>query len=210
MIRLRLRLFLVLVTALAVAASGPVVEMAAGAPADASKKKKKRSCAKKKKKRGKRSASDAKKRKRAKCKKKKRRGTTPKADANAVAQAYVNGSQFYRPFASQYSNGEETWRFCNNGRFFYRYTTSGTYTTSEEYGSGTWRLEKGEYVQSGGKQGVAGLVRLDGTVRGTTVNDQSQNNAVKFVYAFDNEQQAGVDAGNGFQEFQRTRTTDAC
>ena len=150
---------------------------------------------------------------RKKCKKRKRKAgaqTPAKPDARAVAQAYVNGYQFYRPFASQYTSGEETWRFCNNGRFFYRHTTSGTYTTSEEYGNGTWRVDGGQYVQSEGKEGVVGVIRLTGTVSGKAVNDQAQNNALKFAYFLTNQQQAALDAGNGFQEYQHVSAAGSC
>ena len=125
-------------------------------------------------------------------------------DPKAAAFSLINGWEFYRAFATQYTSGEEMWRMCAGGTFFYRYTSQGQYTTTERYGNGSWSVAS---AKSGVYEGY-NIYEATVPLNGTFDNQPKQGNAI-----FDVSKQTTrsyINDGQGLKEFQRRNPTGNC
>ena len=129
-------------------------------------------------------------------------------DPNALARRIITGSQFDRPFATQYTSGSELWRTCADAKYFWRYTSSGQQTTSEYYGRGTWEFLEAKWIK--GPQGediLLAAIRITGTY-----NEKQVDGKLVLVWKKDNYSQTGISDDNGqtFKEFVRGAAPEAC
>lgn len=132
-------------------------------------------------------------------------GGGQQVDPKALAAQLITDQEFTRPFATQYTSGEELWRFCANGTFFYRYTSSGQYTTSESYGNGTWEIRE---AKTGVVQGVE-VVEAGVFVNGT-FSDEGQKQGTLVVGVSHQTTQAYLNKGDGLVEFIRGGLRGGC
>lgn len=130
-------------------------------------------------------------------------GTTTPTDPKAVFTSLVSGQQFYRPFATVNISGEEFWRFCTDGRYYRRYTSSSSALTTEYQDKGTWTITQAQASPQvpGAYVGVLALV-------GTFDGEQKSGNIA--IGASPSTAQSVIDYGTGEKEFTRGVAPGPC
>lgn len=126
------------------------------------------------------------------------------ADPKTTATALISGQQFYRPFATVNISGDEIFRFCADGRYFRRYTSSSSVLTTEYQNQGTWTLTQAAPASANGVAGFEAELHLVGTYDDRQVDGN--------IRALVSQQTAtsGIDDGNGYKEFTRGPAQSAC
>ena len=130
--------------------------------------------------------------------------TPPPTDPKAAAQALIENQEFYRPFATQYTSGEELIRFCSGGTYFRRYTSSGSVSTTEYHDYGNWTITDAQQGTADGYTGYVATINAVGTYDGAQVNGNMR------VAVSSQTTQALIDVGNGYKEFIRRNVSGSC
>ena len=107
-------------------------------------------------------------------------------------------------FATQTTTGEEMWRMCAGGTFFYRYTSQNSVTTTESYGNGSWSVKSAKTGNLQGTKVYEAVVPINGTFdgqpkQGDAIWDVSQETTRSYI-----------NAGDGLREYQRRGLTGSC
>ena len=130
--------------------------------------------------------------------------TTPtQEDPKAVADSLIRNQQFYRPFASSSSSGDDTIRFCE-GTWWRRYTYSSSVSTSDTFGSGAWEIKQVEKRSENGLDVYVAIVRITGSY------DNAPVDANIAVAVSPQTSQTAIDTGDGLREFQRGQLGGGC